>query len=107
MEQERKTRTEVEIEKLAETAGSAEALSRGRFLAVGIVIFGMIGAVGAALRPLYRHHFRQSAQSMRSAGAARRAIAFERDGSATSADAERLLQAKQRLDELKARHPQL
>jgi hypothetical protein len=106
MDVDRKTRTEAGIVDLANAAGTAEAVSRGQTIAFAIVVVGMLGAVGAALRPLYRHHFVKSARGTpsRSADAARRAIAFERDGIVASTDTARLEQAQKRLRELQASH---
>jgi hypothetical protein len=110
MEEDRKTRTEVGIGRLAGAAGSEEAINRGRYIALGIVVFGMVGAVGAALRPLYRHHFRSNAKVARSAEAAQRAISFQQHGM-SPVDAARLEQVKRRLSELqesfRARNPLL
>lgn len=106
---ERKSRAEVNIARLAEAAGSEESISRGRYIALGIVVVGMLGAVGSAFRPLYRQHFKLGASAVvaRSAASARRA----REGSLTAAEAQRLELARQRLSELqasqRARHPAL
>lgn len=106
---ERKSRAEANIARLAEAAGSEESISRGRYIALAIVVVGMLGAVGSAIRPLYRQHFRLSAPAVvaRSAASARRA----QDGKLSAADAERLEKVRHRLAELqasqRARHPAL
>lgn len=105
---ERKSRFEATIALLTRSSGSDESISRGRYIALGIAVIGMVGAVGSALRPVYSSHFRRASnQVVRSAAAAQR----EAQGSMSSADAERLEKARQRLAELQAkqqlRHPAL
>jgi hypothetical protein len=42
------------IAALTAAAGSDESILRGKYMAVGLVVVGMIGALGVAFRPLYR-----------------------------------------------------
>ena len=105
---ERKSRAEANIARLMNEAGSEASIERGRYVALGIVVIGMLGAVGSAFRPLYRQHFRLAANNVsRSAAAAHRA----RAGGLSAEEVERLEAVRQRLAVLqankRARNPML
>jgi len=105
---ERKSRAEANIARLMNEAGSEASIERGRYVALGIVVIGMLGAVGSAFRPLYLQHFRLAANNVsRSAAAAHRA----RAGGLSVEEVERLEAVRQRLAVLqankRARHPML
>ena len=96
----------MQIAQLTEAAGSEDSISRGRYIALGIVVVGLLGAVGSAMRPLYRHQFRHTGPAVvRSAASARRARDFSAE------DQEKLNCARLRLAELqerqRLRHPAL
>jgi hypothetical protein len=82
---------------LRAAAGSDEAVSRGYYIAVGIVAVGVVGTLGVGLRPLYRKAF--AARAAQEA-AVRAAAADERR--AMNADQVAVLMA--RLNTLQARH---
>ena len=102
------------IAALAAASGSAESVSRGQWLAAGMVVVGMLGALGVALRPIYRHHFASRAAAaaagagtpsvQRSADAARRAIAREAGEVLPPEEQARLQAALERLAELQSAH---
>ena len=52
------------IAKLSEEAGSEKALSRGKYIAAGIIVLGCIGALGSAVRPLLRQRFAANAAAV-------------------------------------------
>ena len=101
------------IAALSAAAGSAAAVSRGQWLAAGMVVVGMLGALGVALRPVYRHHFAARAAAAaaagrpigsRSADAARRVIARDAGEALPPEEQARLQVALERLAELQVGH---
>ncbi len=82
---------------LVAAAGSDEAVSRGRWLAVATVAVGVLGALGVGLRPVYRQAFAARA----AAEAAGRAAA---DAATRTANADRIQALSARLAVLQARH---
>jgi hypothetical protein len=87
------------IEKLSAASGSAESLSFGRNVAIAGLAVGMLGALGALMRPLYRKSFAANAARDAAVQSAR-AASSRRAG---TSDAE-LAAAVERLDALQARH---
>jgi hypothetical protein len=105
------------VSQLTAQAGSEAAISRGKYLAAGIVVVGMLGAVGAALRPVWaaRHAARMASVSgttgphtavpaTRSAEVARRTLAAARGESLPQEEQARLDALLARLRELQQRH---
>lgn len=93
------------ISALAAAAGTDEAVSRGKWIAAGMVIVGMVGAIGVGLRPIYRQHFATRAAAVqRSADAAKRVMAREAGHELPPAEAVRLAELLERLDVLQSRH---
>jgi hypothetical protein len=94
------------VASLAAEAGSAAAVSRGRWIALGTISIVMVGALGVGFRPIIRRAF--------SGNAARQAAVAsdERSARLVSARADPVLQAKiARLSQLehlhRERHPWL
>lgn len=86
------------VERLAAAAGSPSSIERGKWLAVGMVAVGVVGALGVAARPILRHAFKDNARRQAVAAvAARETLAAESRGSA------RVQALVARIEELEAR----
>jgi hypothetical protein len=58
------------IDYLAQSAGSDEAISRGKLLAFLVIIVGVVGGLASAVKPIYRKHFAENAKRIASQVAA-------------------------------------
>lgn len=85
------------ISSLAASAGSDEAVERGKYLALATVVIGVIGALGVGLRPVYR-------QAFASRAAAEVAAKKTAQANVTAANADKLQLLVDRLNVLQASH---
>ena len=95
------------VTQLKSQAGTEGALTRSKWLAAGIVLVGMLGAMGVALRPIYVAEFARRAQArgpQRSADKARRALAHSAGEALPAAEAEQLSMLLARLRDLQLAH---
>ena len=102
--------TDKRVSALQSAAGSTEAVSRGKWIGAAIVVVGMAGAIGVALRPIYTKSFAARAVKVqRTAAEAKRAIAREAGEGLSPTDQARLETIVARLHVLQAgmreRHP--
>ena len=52
------------IASLIASSGSEESVSRGQNIAIAIVTIGILGALGASVRPIYRDYFAKRAKTL-------------------------------------------
>ena len=71
------------VSALQAQAGTDASVTRGRWIAAGIVFVGMVGAVGVSLRPIYSRAF-AAAAAAKAAPPSRTALAARRAATASA-----------------------